>query len=105
MDVSYDHNLLARILLTLMTAGYGLWHHQGRFQSHSRHQSAVDAARALPRGVADLELRRLRARRLRADLDPGPDVRRAALSRVRVRGDRVRRVLPHVPRHADPRRE
>jgi hypothetical protein len=24
MDVSYDHNLLARILLTLMTAGYGL---------------------------------------------------------------------------------
>src|SRR5438477_11451671 len=24
MDPSYDHNLLARILLTLMTAGYGL---------------------------------------------------------------------------------
>jgi hypothetical protein len=24
MDPSYDHNLLARLLLTLMTAGYGL---------------------------------------------------------------------------------
>ena len=24
MDLSYDHNLLARILLTVMTAGYGL---------------------------------------------------------------------------------
>src|SRR6266516_3713980 len=38
MDPSYDHNLLARILLSLMTAGYGLTTIKADFnRSHATH--------------------------------------------------------------------
>ena len=71
MDAVFDSNILARILLTIVTAGYAVAPLIADLNSTHATKSAVDTACPISRGVAGPELFRLRLDCTRLDLDSG----------------------------------